>query len=193
MRKISQPELFEAFVRHILEKSSLKISNGALPLAFEEMILTEKKDAVKIFFQTVYAIYDEWCKSSVSVIMSDFVANEGTSIFSVWLVEVFPFCFERMEIDCPKGPSTEDLLLLVKYTYDQEELNILRRLISEFNLSENEEVLAKLLLTEAIKSISRILSEAIEDEYKIFTGDITTEIGNDTLAVNYKGAGRVVK
>ncbi|NVM55987.1 MAG: hypothetical protein HWN66_19980 [Candidatus Helarchaeota archaeon] len=190
MNKISNH--FEEFVRRIITTSSLEISDGALLSAFENELVT-KKDAVFVFFQTIYSIYEDWNKFTYNVFISDFIHNEGLSIFSVWLAEVFPFNFDALEISCPKGPSTVDALLYINYSYNEEEMNTIRRLLADYNISVNVDRLAKLLLIEAVKSISKVLSEILESEYKISTEDVVTEIRNNELIVKYKGAGRVVK
>ena len=72
-------------------------------------------------------------------------------------------------------------------------MNLIRRLIAEVNIGVDEETLAKLLLIEAVKSISRILSEILENEYKFSTESVDTAIENDQLTIKYKAAGRVIK
>ncbi|NVM29107.1 MAG: hypothetical protein HWN65_09695 [Candidatus Helarchaeota archaeon] len=172
--------------------SKLEITDGALPTAFENELVTNK-EAVFVFFETINSIYEDWNKYTYNVFISDFIHNEGISIFSVWLAEVFPFSFESLDIDCPKGPSTVDALLNITYTYNPNELNLIRRLIAEVNIGVDEETLAKLLLIEAVKSISRILSEILENEYKFSTESVDTAIENDQLTIKYKAAGRVIK
>jgi hypothetical protein len=53
--------------------------------------------------------------------------------------------------------------------------------------------ITQLLLIEAVKSISRILSEILENEYKFFTEAVETHESNGGITVIYRGAGRVVK
>ncbi len=170
----------------------MEVTNGILTTAFErELIL--RKESIKVFFQTIFSIYDEWTQSTLSTFISDFVHNEGISIFSVWLAEVYPFEFDRLEIDCPKGPSAEDVLLNITYTFIEAELDLIKNLVIEYGLNLDYETVAKLLFIEAIKSSANILSEAIEDDYKIFTEDVSTEFVTSDLRIKYKGAGRVVK
>ncbi|MHA1650094.1 MAG: hypothetical protein ACTSYB_07855 [Candidatus Helarchaeota archaeon] len=190
MNTISQE--FEDFVRRIFNISKLQISDGILPLAFENELI-QKKEAVTVFFKTIFSIYEEWCKCTYSSFISDFIHSEGISIFSIWLAEVYPFDYERTKIDCPKGPSTEDALVNITYIYNKAELDIIQKLIQEFGISVDVETVAKILLIEAIKSISKILSEAVSDDYKIFTDDVSAEYTADNLIVKFKGAGRVIK
>jgi len=188
--KISDP--FEDFVKRIILASKLEISDGALPAAFDKELLTNK-DAVFVFFKTINSIYEDWNKYTYNVFISDFIHNEGLSIFSVWLAEVFPFNFDKLEISCPKGPSTVDAFLNISYEYTEKELNIIQNLLAEFNIDVDFETLAKLLLIEAVKSISKILSEILENDYKFFTEDVHTETCGNGLIIKYKGAGRTIK
>ncbi|MHA1278841.1 MAG: hypothetical protein ACTSQI_09935 [Candidatus Helarchaeota archaeon] len=190
MKKISQE--FSEFVRRIIETSKLQVIDGKLSNAFEQELIL-RKESIKVFFQTIFSIYDEWTKSTLSTFISDFIHHEGLSIFSVWLAEVYPFEFDRIEIDCPKGPSHEDVLLNIAYRYNKVELDIIRNFIVQYGLNVDDETVAKLLFIEAIKSSSKILSEAIEDEYKIFTEEVSTEFIDFDLLIKYRGAGRVVK
>ncbi len=190
MKKISKT--FEDFIRRIISASRFEISAGALPSAFEGE-LVHNKDAVFVFFQTINSIYEDWNKYTYNVFISDFIHNEGLSIFSVWLAEVFPFNFEYLEIDCPKGPSTVDALLNLSYTYDQNEWKVIQKCLAEFEISIDAETVAKLLLIESVKAISKILSEILENEYKFFTESVDVEFKDGKLTIIYKGAGRVVK
>ena len=190
MKKISKT--FEEFVRRIIGTSGLEISAGALPLAFENELI-QNKDAVFVFFQTINSIYEDWNKYTYNVFISDFIHNEGLSIFSVWLAEVFPFDFEHLEIECPKGPSTVDALLNITYTFKSNELQIIQNCLAEYNVSVDTETTAKLLLIESVKAISKILSEILENEYKFFTESVDTKSNNNQLTLIYRGAGRVAQ
>ena len=87
MNKISYE--FEEFVRRIVTTSKLEITDGALPTAFENELVTNK-EAVFVFFETINSIYEDWNKYTYNVFISDFIHNEGISIFSVWLLKFFP-------------------------------------------------------------------------------------------------------
>jgi len=188
VKKISTA--FEEFIRRIVTTSNFEIANIAI--AFDNELVI-RKEAVFVFFQTINSIYEEWNKFTYNVFISDFIHNEGLSIFSVWLAEVFPFNFENLQIECPKGPSTVDAIVNITYKYNAAELNIIHKVLTEYNLSLDVKTVAQLLLIEAVKSISKILSEILENEYKFFTESVETEVQKNGLTVIYKGAGRVVK
>jgi hypothetical protein len=125
--------------------------------------------------------------------ISRFIEDLGPTLFLIWLSEVFPFDFDQLNAKCPKGPSTEDVLLEIYYNYSESELKIVKDTLIAHWINDSEDQVAQTLFIEAIKSISEVFSHIINHPFKIFTSQVNNSKTNNVLQIAYYGAGRVQK
>ena len=189
---MGKKERLENFIERIFESSHLKIEAGAIQKAFQEEIFLNAEEVHK-YIKNMQEVWNNWKLSAETTVVSKFIEEMGGYIFIIWLSDVYPFNLKKIEANCPSGVSAVDSRLHVAYTFDKNELKIIRSLLDKHSIEAQEDVVARTLIVEAIKSISGTFSKIIQQSYKIFTSDVILVPGKGTVRVQYAGAGRVVK
>jgi hypothetical protein len=189
---MAKKEKFRNFITRILESSKLKIEAGSIQKAFQEEIYINAEEVHK-YIKNMEQMWESWKKLSQIDFISRFLEELGPPIFASWLSEVFPFDFEQIRAQCPKGPSSEDALLEILYDFDKDELRIIKDVLIAHWINEPEAQVAQTLFIEAVKSISEIFSKIIKHPWKIFTSNVNLTKEGNNLKIHYSAAGRVVK
>jgi len=184
---------FRDFIWRILKASKLKIELGSIQKAFQEELSFKTKEVQK-YISDMDQIWVSWKDLyHTDFNINRFIEELGPTLFLLWLSEVFPFDFKQLKSQCPKGPSTEDVLIEIFYDFTPDELQIIKDNLIAHWINDPEDQVAQLLFIEAVKSISEIFSWIIKHPFKIFTSDVNLTRENGTLKIHYFGAGRVVK
>lgn len=188
---MAEKEKFSNFIVRILESSHLQIAAGLIQKAFKEEIFINAEEIHKYVTQMT-TFWEQWKKKSGIDFISRFIEDLGSTVFTGWLSSIYPFNVTRIEVHCPRGPSSVDSILQISYQFDKNELKIINNLLLEHSIAAQEADVAKTLFIESIKSISDVFSQIIKQPYKIFTSEVNMIKKKGFLQVEYKGAGRVV-
>ena len=187
-----QRERFRAFIGRILKASKLRIELGAIQRAFHQEV-SHNKEEYNNYFKNMEDIWNSWKELNNVDFISQFVSELGPTLFLLWLSDVFPFDFDQLKGKCPRGPSNEEALLEISYVFTREELQIIKDVLIANWINDSAEEVAQTLFIEALKSISAAFSQIIQHPFKIFTSNVDLLKENETLTIQYAGAGRVVK
>jgi hypothetical protein len=189
---MAKKDKFRSFISRILESSKLKIEAGSIQKAFQDEVLLNEDQLIE-YVKNMGEMWESWKKLSSLDFISRFFEELGPPVFAFWLSEVFPFDFEQIRARCPTSPSSEDALLEISYSFDKEELAIIKDSLIAHWIKESEEKVAQTLFIEAVKSISEVFSAIINHPFKIFSSNVKLVKEGTNLKIHYSGAGRVVK
>ncbi len=181
---------FRDFIWRVLNSSKLRIQSGALQKAFQDEIALNA-EATQKYHKSMEDIWESWKELNTTDFISQFVQDLGSTLFLMWLSDVFPFDFNRLSAQCPQGPSLEEALVDIQYKFSSEELKIIKDVLIAHWMNESEEYVAQIMFIEAIKSISGVFSQIIQHPFKIYTSNVELIREYDTLKIHYSGAGRV--
>ncbi len=157
---------FTEFVDRIFSKSRLEITGGKLANAFLSEAERDER-ILKEFINSFKPLWEKWKKDQGKHLISPFIEAHGNLIFRKWLTEIFPFQYYSLRLSCLRGPSSVDAVMLLNYFYSPEELKVIESKIKEYDLDYSTEEVCKILLTNALKSIPKTISEIMEIDYKI--------------------------
>ncbi|MHA1129672.1 MAG: hypothetical protein ACTSQI_20730 [Candidatus Helarchaeota archaeon] len=187
---VSSLERFGEFLERIIGTSKLELAEGRLKKAYlaeaerNELILNEFKDAFS-------PRWNFWKRKKGTHMISPFIGEQGPYIFKLWLAFVFPFNYSRLEIGCEKGKSMVDSQGWVKYNYTAQERELIQSVCKKYQISMSEEEVARLLITNAIKSIDPTISNIIETDYRIFIDKIDFSDMDNSLQIHVEFVGRI--
>jgi hypothetical protein len=186
-------DAFRNFTWRILKASKLRIELGSIQNAYKEELAFKLKEVQKYIsdMDKIWASWKDLYHTEFNI--NQFIEDLGPTLLLFWLSEVFPFDFKQLKAQCPKGPSTEDVLMEIFYDFSTDELKIIKDTLIAHWINESEDQVAQLLFIEAVKSISDVFSRIISHPFKIFTSNVDLIKENNTLKIHYFGAGRVVR
>jgi len=174
----SESDRFKDFLERIVEKSGLELTGGKLATAFRDE--TTRNNLLLLEFLDTFMPRWEWWKIKKGAhLISPFIEEMGTHIFKIWLSFIFPFNYSRLEVECAKGGSMVDAQGFVNYTYSPEERELIRIICDQFNIDTPDREVARLLMTNAIKSLDPTISKIIGTNYRLFTDKIDFFEGED--------------
>lgn len=182
---------FKDFIERIIERSGFELAGGKLATAFRDE--TTQNDSLLLEFLDTFMPRWEWWKTKKGGhLISPFLEEVGTHIFKIWLSFIFPFTYSRLEVECAKGGSMVDVQGFVYYTYSLEERELIKTICDQFNIDTPEQEVARLLITNAIKSLDPTISKIIGNNYRLFTDKIDfLEGDNDALSIRVGFVGRI--
>ncbi|MHA1379018.1 MAG: hypothetical protein ACTSRG_11605 [Candidatus Helarchaeota archaeon] len=184
---------FVDFSNGIIQNSKLEVTGGIASKFFENFIVEGMGSKLFKFQENAKELYKEWQKTAGSFLsIADFFVKNGQKLFKMWLSQVFPFNKKYLIIECTSH-SAVDSQLAISYYFHEDELKAIKNSLFMNNLKEKKEKDAVLFLfSNAIKSISKYFTLLIGKEYKIFTSSLDSlQIGDDTIIIDFRGAGRV--
>jgi hypothetical protein len=182
---------FKEFVERIIGKSRLELAGGKLATAFQEETVRNNL-LLSEFLDTFMPRWEWWKTKKGAHQISPFIEEVGAHIFKIWLSFTFPFNYRRLEIECAKGESMVDAQGSVYYTYSPDEREIIKAICDQFNIDTPERDVARLLITNAIKSLDPTISKIIGNSYRIFTDKIDFFDGdNDAFFIRIGFVGRI--
>lgn len=187
----SENTRFKDFVERVIGKTSLELAGGKLAIAFQEET-TRNNLAIAEYLDTFVPRWNWWKGKKGGHLISPFIEAQGVHIFKIWLSFVFPFVYHRLLIDCKKGGSMVDCQGFIRYTYTQEERQLLKQICAQFKITMPEREVTRILITNAIKSLDPTISKIIENKYRIFIDTIDFFEENDNnLAIQVGFVGRI--
>ncbi len=183
---------FSPMVERIISESNLEISGGRL----EKAIVNEanyNQIAVKSYLERFHPIWQKWVSIKGSYLISPFLEFAGSYIFTEFLTEIFSFD-SNLKVEVKKGKSNVDADIDLYYIFDAEELNVLRYLKEKYRIDHitDENEIAKILLSNCTKSLTKFLSNIMNIRYRLFTSKVDTNLREDnTLEINIHFDGRI--
>ncbi|MHA1300320.1 MAG: hypothetical protein ACTSO9_12935 [Candidatus Helarchaeota archaeon] len=182
---------FPQMVERITNASNFEISGGKL----EKAIINESnhdQNNVKLFLDRFQPVWKKWVKARGSHLISPFLEAVGMHIFKDFLARLFAFDYNRINVQVEKGRSNVDSNIELIYSYDKDELEILKKFKEKYNIKHisDEKELAKILLSNCAKSITKFLSNIMNIKYRLFTSNIETDLKQDDnleIKINYDG------
>ena len=164
----------------IMSVSHFEISGGKL----EKAIINEANhdQEVKNFYLSQFQpVWIKWTKAKGPHLISPFLEIVGPHIFIDYLTKLFSFDPTKLKVQIKKGKSNVDAIINLTYLYDKEELKILKKLKEKYRIVhiDKENEIAKTLLSNCVKSMSKFLSNIINIKYRLFTSQIETNLKED--------------
>ena len=123
--------------------------------------------------------------------ISPFIGDQGHYIFKIWLSFVFPFNYRRLVIDTEKGGSLVDAHGRVGYAYIPKERDIMKKICEKYGVNMPEREVARILITNAIKTLDPSISKILENNYRLFIDNIDFFEKDDALAIKVAFVGRI--
>ncbi|MFX1453396.1 MAG: hypothetical protein ACFFCM_21355 [Promethearchaeota archaeon] len=185
-------EKFSQMAERIINESNLEISGGKL----EQAIINEanyNQEAVQLYLGRFQPIWEKWVSLKGSYLISPFLEFAGSYIFTEFLTEIFSFD-SKLKVVVKKGASNVDANIDLFYIFDAEELWILKNLKEKYNINHivDESEMAKILLSNCTKCLTRFLSNIMNIRYRLFTSQVETNLKPDnTLEINIHFDGRI--
>jgi len=184
---------FIEFTNGIIANSQLEVAGGVAHKFFEKYVVEGMGSKLFTFQEKAKIRYKAWLERAGSFLsIADFFVKHGPELFKMWLSQVFPFNKKYLIIECSKH-SAVDSQISISYYFHEDEIKAIKNSLFMNDLKEkNEKDSAVFLFTNAIKSISKYFTLLVGKEYKIFTSSLDSlQIGEDTITIDFKGAGRV--
>lgn len=99
----------------------------------------------------------------------------------------------QLKIKIKKGNSNVDAQINLIYSFNKEELETLKKLKEKYRLEHiaNENEIAKILLSNCTKSLTKFLSNIINLKYRLFTSQINMDLKENILELNIIFDGRI--
>ena len=181
---------FEEFLDRVIGESRLELEGGKLMKAFlneserSEYVLNE-------FFGAFKPRWNFWKRKKGSHQISPFIEDQGKYILKIWLTFVFPFNYTRLVVDAEKGGSLVDANGLVGYAYTAKERQAIQQICQKYQVDLPEREVARILITNAIKSMDPSISKVLETNYRLFIDKIDFFDKDDALAIKVAFVGRI--
>ena len=182
---------FKEFIERIIGKSGLELAGGKLATAFRDE--TTRNNLLLLEFLDTFMPRWEWWKTKKGAhLISPFLEEVGAHIFKIWLSFIFPFNYHRLQVECAKGGSNVDAQGFVYYTYSLEECELIKNNCEQFNIATPEREVARLIITNAVKSLDPTISKIIGTNYRLFTDKIDFIEGDgDAFSIRVGFVGRI--
>jgi hypothetical protein len=182
---------FKDFVERVIGKSGLELAGGKLAIAFQEEATRNDLLIVEVL-NTFLPRWEWWKGKKGGHQISPFIEEQGVHIFKIWLSFIFPFVYRRLQVDCKKGGSMVDCQGFIRYTYNPEERQLIKGICEQFKITMPEQDVARILITNAIKTLDPTISKIIENKYRIFIDKIDfLEEQNENLSIQVGFVGRI--
>ncbi|MHA1265815.1 MAG: hypothetical protein ACTSRS_11335 [Candidatus Helarchaeota archaeon] len=181
---------FEQFLERVIGESKLELEGGKLSKAFlnesqrSSFILSE-------FFDAFTPRWDLWKRKRGSHNISPFIEEQGRYFLKIWLTFIYPFNYRRLVVEAAKGGSLVDTNGMVGYAYTPEERAIIKKICDKYGVDMPEREVARILITNAIKSLDPSISKIIETNYRMFIDKIDFFEKEDNLAIKVAWVGRI--
>lgn len=181
---------FEQFLDRVIGSSRLELEGGKLSKAFlnesqrSSFILNEFYDAFK-------PRWNFWKRKKGSHQISPFIEDQGKYILKIWLTFVFPFNYQRVVVDAEKGGSLVDANGKVGYAYTPQERQVMKNICEKYQVDLPEREVARILITNAIKSLDPSISKILETSYRLFIDKIDFFEKDEALAIKVAFVGRI--
>jgi len=176
----------------IIKASNLQVMGGK----FEKAIIDEANydlNVVNAFLKRFQDVWMKWVKARGPHLISPFLEVVGSHIFYEFLTKLFHFN-PSLKVEVRKGQSNVDSQILINHVYTLEELRTLKKLKEEFDITHisDEIEIAKMMLSNCIKSITKFLSNIMNIKYRLFTSKLDGHIKKDnSLEINLIYDGRI--
>ena len=189
---MAEPALnrFEEFLDRVIGASKLELEGGKLSKAF----LNESQRSKLVlddFYRAFEPRWNLWKRKKGSHMISPFIDEQGPYIFKIWLTFVFPFAYKRLVIDAEKGGSLVDAQGKVGYAYTPAERYLMKSVCDKHQVDMPEREVARILITNAIKTLDLAISKVLENEYRLFIDKIDFFEKDRTLAIKVAWVGRI--
>lgn len=184
---------FAQMVERIISASYLEISEGKLELAISDEA-NHDQEIVESFLNRFQPIWINWKKAKGPHLISPFLEVVGPQIFIDFLTKLFCYNPDELNVTIKKGNSNVDAQINLIYSFNEEELKILKKLKNKYGLEQiaDENEMAKILFSNCIKSLTKFLSNIINIRYRLFTSQINMNVTeNDILELNIIFDGRI--
>ena len=184
---------FSQIIERIINASYLEIAEGKLELAISDEA-NRNQEIVEVFLNRFQPIWENWKKSKGPHLISPFLEIVGPQIFIDFLTEFFCYNPSELKVTIKKGNSNVDAKIYLIYSFNEEELNILKELKTKYSLEHiaDENEMAKILFSNCVKSLPKFLSNIINVKYRFFTSQINMNVTeNNMLELNMIFDGRI--
>lgn len=181
---------FEIFLESVIGESKLELEGGQLSNAFSsyakrsEFVLNE-------FFDAFDPRWNFWKRKKGSHTISPFIEDQGKHILKIWLTFIYPFNYSRLVVDAEKGGSLVDANGKVGYAYSSAERALIKQTCEKYGVDMPEREVARILITNAIKSLDPAISKILETSYRMFIDKIDFFERGDSLAIKVAWVGRI--
>ncbi|MHA1129671.1 MAG: hypothetical protein ACTSQI_20735 [Candidatus Helarchaeota archaeon] len=163
-------EEFEQFLDRVIGESRLEIAGDKFGKAFRKEC-QKNKELLKKYLDQVSPQWNAWKTRKGAYLISLFL-QEHPEIFSYWYDLIFPFSCDRMDIDIIKGRSNVDCSGSIIYQCTDQERAILRKICKKYEITISEREAFRMILTNTIKSFDPIISQVIENSYRLYINKI---------------------
>ncbi|NVM53861.1 MAG: hypothetical protein HWN66_09180 [Candidatus Helarchaeota archaeon] len=181
---------FEKFLERVIGTSKLELEGGKLSKAFLKE--AERSDfIINEFVNAFTPRWNFWKRKKGSHTISPFIENQGKYILKIWLTFVFPFNYRRVVVDAAKGSSLVDAQGKVGYAYTPKERFFIKSICEKYQVNLPEREVARILITNAIKSLDPSISKILETSYRLFIDDIDFFEKEESLAIKVNWVGRI--
>ncbi|MHC1592125.1 MAG: hypothetical protein ACXQS8_08555 [Candidatus Helarchaeales archaeon] len=181
---------FEQMVDRIVGKSKLNISGGTLMQCIHEEACG---GPIEPFISKFNGAYLQWTKKYGNHTISPFLKWIGKALFKTFLNYVFAFDETRLDASCEVGRSNVDAVISINYVFHPEELQVIENCLKKYELtSHHPHEVAKLLLSNSTKIISRFLNKILNTPYRLYTSSVDMKpLKNRMLKVSLVYDGRI--
>jgi len=143
--------------------------------AYLQSNLIRKRIAYPRFLSLFKNIWEEYRKNQGVVNLSQLFIDKGNEFLREWYTEVFPFP-KRIEFEFRRGGSQVDVLITIRYTLSDLEINCIDEIIKNYNISNKTPSAAALIsLLEPCILLGEELSKIIRQEIRVSIEDRTVE------------------
>jgi len=154
--------------------------------AYLKLNMVRKRVAYPRFLSQFQTIWEEYTKSQGVINLSQLFIEKGNEFLTEWYTEVFPFP-KRIEFEFHRGGSQVDVLITIKYTLSEIELNCFDEIIQKYNIPNKTPIAAALVsLLEPCVLLGEELSKIIGQEIRVSIEDRTIENNNIVLELSIR-------
>lgn len=154
--------------------------------AYLQSNLARKRVAYPRFLDEFKLLWSEYAKKQIGFNLSQLFIEHGTTFLSDWYTKVFPFP-RRIKFEFRRGGSQVDVLLTMKYTLSEMEINCFNEIIKNHNIQNKTATTAGLIsLLEPCVLLGEELSKIIGQEIRVSIEDRTIENNNIVLDLSVR-------
>ena len=154
--------------------------------AYLQSNLARKRVAYPRFLDQFKILWNDYAKNQIGFNLSQLFIDHGNTFLKDWYTEVFPFP-KRIQFEFRRGGSQVDVLLTVKYTLSEIEINCFNEIIKSQNIQNKTATAAGLIsLLEPCVLLGEELSKIIGQEIRASIEDRTIENNNIVLELSIR-------
>lgn len=170
---------FKKFVTRVGKDCEFKPLKNALLNYLQE----ESERKYKNYPKLLNKMKRLWPKYSDRSRISHLLRDHYESIFTFWLNTMFPYRKGGLELSDPEAPTPVDFKLVYKYTYNQEEIDVVQEVMDELGIEGSYEGILKRLLIFAVGAFAPLVEQIFERPFAFQFSNIDSKKLDDGFEV----------